>query len=547
MSKFKRWLLPVAAICLLLTVLIGGSCAPQSLGEIFDPSGNPFAHRFSDVTDIRAATFVIAALDSEHKFEADYTCDGTSATGGDQVEINTAINALMSSVTDEVFDSDTLDNWVSLDNGKIQEDMVVTSMDGLTTYDRDVDYLMDCSSGLIECLSTGAMLADTDYLIDYDYGGGVISGTGDGTFWVDDSIILLSHVELRNMTIKVIDGINANLDVIVNAHPDFWYIGDDHITVKDLRLDGNKDNRVGGTQRGIYFKRVGYGLTFGCLIQGVIPENFQGDGIKIETCQNALITNNVCKRDATGISVATSSNCIVTKNKCDENTSSGINLTNADNNTVVGNICQDNACRGIYITSSDLNTIVGNVCQNSGGAYNGIDLSNSHSNTITGNDSCNNGGAGIALATSDDNTITGNITIDNAGCGIMVNSSDGNIVSSNVVKGSMYDGISLADADNNVISSNISSENSQILDAAGAGICLSDSDYNLITGNLCRRGVGANQHGYGIDIFDATCDFNMVEGNNLYLSGRTGDLNDAGTNTRVRDNLDNAGAWLADV
>ncbi|GAI41416.1 unnamed protein product, partial [marine sediment metagenome] len=90
MNRFKKWLLPVAIISLLLASLIGCSNAPASLGEIFDPSGNPFANRFSDMKDIRAATFVVAASDSEHKFEADYFCNGTD----DQVQINAALAAL---------------------------------------------------------------------------------------------------------------------------------------------------------------------------------------------------------------------------------------------------------------------------------------------------------------------------------------------------------------------------------------------------------------------------------------------------------------------
>lgn len=45
MKKFKTCIL-IAAICLLLVTPVG--CG-QALGKIFDPSGNPFAHTFSDV------------------------------------------------------------------------------------------------------------------------------------------------------------------------------------------------------------------------------------------------------------------------------------------------------------------------------------------------------------------------------------------------------------------------------------------------------------------------------------------------------------------
>jgi len=90
MNKFKKWLIPIALVSLLLATLIGCSSAPASLGEIFDPSGNPFANRFSDMKDVRAATFVVAASDSVHKYEADYRCDGAN----DQVQINAALAAV---------------------------------------------------------------------------------------------------------------------------------------------------------------------------------------------------------------------------------------------------------------------------------------------------------------------------------------------------------------------------------------------------------------------------------------------------------------------
>lgn len=451
-------------------------------------------------------------------------CEGTRVTGGDQDKINEAINSLINSITDEPFNSGVLDSWVSLNHEKIQEEMVVTSLDGLTTYDRDVDYLMDCASGMIQCLSTGAMLAATDYIISYDYGGGIISGIGDGIFWVNDSIILKSHIELRNMTIKVIDGINANLYMIVNEHQDFWFIGDDHIAIKDLRLDGNRDNRVGGVQRGFYFKRVGYGEIFGHSIQGVVLENFNGTCIELEYCYNSLVTKNICRRSSEGIGLSYVENSTISKNNCVGNTASGISASNSDNNTITDNICRNNNGRGIYLSNSDHNTITGNICQNSGGFYSGIDLTNSHYNTITGNNCLGNGGAGVNLTTS-----------------------DGNTINSNVAKGNGYDGICLSASDNNTVIGNSCLENSQAADTAGEGICISDSDFNLISGNICRRGVGANQHGYGIHIVEATCDFNMIEGNNLYASGRTGAFNDAGTNTKARDNMDNAGAWLVDV
>ena len=102
MSKLKKYLLPVVAsvitLCLILGMLSGCAPAttdsqqesPPSLGEIFDPSGNPLAHRFSDEKDIRTATFVVAASNSVHRYDVDYRCSGAN----DHVQIQAAVDRL---------------------------------------------------------------------------------------------------------------------------------------------------------------------------------------------------------------------------------------------------------------------------------------------------------------------------------------------------------------------------------------------------------------------------------------------------------------------
>ena len=77
---------------------------------------------------------------------------------------------LRQTITDEVFNSGTLDTWVQLDHTDIVEDSeTVTSYDGSVTYEKGTDYQMDYSNGKIMCLSSGSMSANTDYKIDYEY------------------------------------------------------------------------------------------------------------------------------------------------------------------------------------------------------------------------------------------------------------------------------------------------------------------------------------------------------------------------------------------
>ena len=71
-------------------------------------------------------------------------------------------------VTDEQFNSDGLGNWVQLDSiWIIPFCETVTNIDGTVTYTRDTDYEMDYLLGKIKCLSSGSMVASTNYLIDY--------------------------------------------------------------------------------------------------------------------------------------------------------------------------------------------------------------------------------------------------------------------------------------------------------------------------------------------------------------------------------------------
>jgi hypothetical protein len=49
------------------------------------------------------------------------------------------------------------------------KDLVVKSSDGLITYLRDTDYIVDEALGIIQLLDTGSMLEDTDYSVFYTY------------------------------------------------------------------------------------------------------------------------------------------------------------------------------------------------------------------------------------------------------------------------------------------------------------------------------------------------------------------------------------------
>ena len=88
--------------------------------------------------------------------------------------------------------------------------------------------------------------------------------------------------------------------------------------------------------------------------------------------------------------------------------------------------------------------------------------------------------------------------------------------------------------------------NSQSVNNSFDDILLDNSDFNNIQGNTCRAGALANKPRYGINISNATCDKNVVQGNDLYDDGfGTGPFNDAGTLSIVKSS--NRGIQITDI
>jgi parallel beta-helix repeat protein len=460
---------------------------------------------------------VVAALDTPAKLKsrADYVCDGTNVTGGDEVEINTALGV---------------------------------------------------SNVVILC---------------------------PGTFWTSQPIVMASNKGLigggAGCQIKFRNGINATRNMIVNSDPTN---GNDHITIRNLKLDGNKANNT-GNQEGIWFTMVGSGVgataKAGCIIEGCFIENFNSLGIDLEgidashrctgnkvisntlianddiqiyvlyadnnvisnnivqggnsdgislddTCDGNVISDNICQGNTNaGIDLYGSSYNTVSGNVCQDNNQNGIQLAGgAHDNVIVANHCQGNRFEGIYIHSCQNNTISGNTCQ--GNDDSGIYLNTaSNSNTISGNNCQGNDYDGIEINNSLYNTVSGNTCqgngVPSAYAGIYVWSlSHNNIVIGNIVRGSGASGICISTSNNNVVSGNFCTENSQETGNTYDDILIEGSDRNNVEGNVCRAGALVKKPQYGINITSGTG--NMLTDNDLYNDGfGTGTLRDAGTAT----------------
>ena len=345
MNKVKKWLIPVAVVCLLLAALVGCSNAPASLGETFDPSGNPFVHRFSDVTDLRTATFVVAASDSEHKYEADYFCDGTN----DQVQIQAAIDALPATGGEVFLLDGTYNVEVALALDSYQTLRGCGRNTILTTTTATLDIIM--ATGGSETEKLGILIADL--CVDGD-AGGATSHTGIKWAYVDYSKISNTWIVDNGEHGIFLDFSDFN-EIVGN------YVLDS--TLSGIRLQDAHKNTVAAN--------IAEGNDYGIDLTTMSS-----------TCGENIVAGNTCQgNDTAGISLYEANDCTVSGNTCLGNTTYGIALSVAYRDTITGNIIQGNTLDGIYSWSEAFDCVISsNVIRLNG--HHGIYLCGGHNNVI---------------------------------------------------------------------------------------------------------------------------------------------------------------------
>jgi len=377
MNKFKKWLIPVALVCLLLTALVGCSNAPASLGEIFDPSGNPFANRFTDVSDLRTATYIVAASDSVHKFEADYFCDGTN----DHVQIQAALDKLPAT-GGEVF-----------------------LLDG--TYNIEVSIALD-SFQTLRGTGFNTIVTTTTTALD------IITATGgDGSEKVG---ILIA--DLR---------VDGTIGGAVNNDNGIKWTYVDNSQITNVWVNYNKEE-------GIYLLTSDNNRIIGNHISLNV-----WDGIYLGESNNNTITGNVFENgESAGITLYSSFFNTVVGNTVQSQGNNGMWLWYAEDNIINGNAIQGNASPGIYISEGYRNTITGNIIEGNG--MDGIQSFGCFDSVISSNVIRLNGDNGINLYWADNNSIIGNTvlansqTTDNAKDNILIDEGIGNLIADNHVR-----------------------------------------------------------------------------------------------------------------
>jgi len=328
----------------------------------------------------------------------------------------------------------------------------------------------------------------------------------EGTYIISNSIVLTSNISLVGLgvatIIKLVNSSFSERHLITNQDQTN---GNSNIVIENLKLDGNKDNQDAANINHC----ISLGKVSSTRIRNLLIENSNTGGISFQLDAN-------------------------------------------DNNFIENNIITASRNEGIILSQSKRNTIRGNLISNCGDAGIKIIVS-SNENTVLGN-FCTSNNVGILLSDSTENTIYGNNLQSNTLQGLTTDQNvNRNLISNNVVFLNGRVGIYIWKGKENLVANNYCHSNSQSSDGGYANIYLVgdatyQANYNIITGNICRKGSQTNKPSYGIALGNTDTVGNMIEGNDLYDSGVTGDLLDSGSGTLKRDNRNLAGTgWLTDV
>ncbi|HRC28370.1 MAG TPA: right-handed parallel beta-helix repeat-containing protein, partial [Candidatus Saccharimonas sp.] len=311
-----------------------------------------------------------------------------------------------------------------------------------------------------------------------------------GTYTADATILIPNGVTLAGSgqasTIKLAD-IDATDNLIENSDTTTGT----NITIRDLRLEGQRTLNTAGTQIGIYLLGIGKETNGNDAVNGAFISN---------------ITSYYFRTD-------------------------GIRIDSSSHTTVTSSIFRDNAQYGLYIlgVNSKFNSITAN--QSEGNNVDGFRLEQGYSNTFSGNIAYDNASAGMAIASSaNSNNIVNNNFRGNNTYGIYMGASSLNNVSSNNIRGGSTYGIYISGSDGSTINDNNIYDTGST--TANNAIYLTDSDRNSINGNVVDD-TSASTNNYAINVFNSTSNSNYISGNILGDNGAgvTATINDAATDT----------------
>lgn len=253
--------------------------------------------------------------------------------------------------------------------------------------------------------------------------------------------------------------------------------------------------------RGVFVERppVDYTLTGG-VITGNYFTGISRHPVGIDYASDWSVTGNTFRSNGTAAVAGTD-----------------VYIFNSTNCTVSGNVSYAPASVSYRVATGSNVSIVGNV--STGAVDDGILLETSIHCTVSGNTVTTVTGAtgvGINVLGGSFNTVNGNRVRVTGGSGINVNSAD-----------CLINGNSVSEA-----SQGTDNTHSCIRIQDGSGV---NADRNHIANNTCRRGTLTNKPKYGVEVTAGSED-TIVSNNDLFDSGSTSQIGNAGTNSVIRNN-----------
>lgn len=225
----------------------------------------------------------------------------------------------------------------------------------------------------------------------------------EGLYTIDGSISLPSNVELRGCgkgtEIKIKDNLDVDCKMIVNSNQT---VGNEHLSISNLKINGNLVNQAAGTQYGIWFQRgkycnIHHNYITGCVYGVQTSATGMTDAV--------ILSRNLIKENTIGVYVtgqAQVKDWIVANNLFEGNTNTALIVRKIEKSVFKGNVARNNYKGFYFYLATRYCSIVGNVATDNstqGFQFGATADFNSYHNVIVGNVAYNNNtvqGASVA-------------------------------------------------------------------------------------------------------------------------------------------------------
>jgi parallel beta-helix repeat protein len=358
----------------------------------------------------------------------------------------------------------------------------------------------------------------------------------EGTFDIATTIDIPSNKTLQGsgkqtiVTSTTMTGTYEPAQITTNTM--FLNSGGSNIIIKDLQIQGTT------TAFGFHLTNVGSGTWItgvpGIKFENVYFNDFESTSIKLIDCHNCIITGCEflnCNQDAitlTRTSGELRTSHVLIKGNQFHGSLAAIFISYAQDIHIIGNQFTGQSEYHMQFDYPRRVVVDGNHCR--------------YTNTIDGISA--NG-----EASSTDLVIINNYIEGSFQNGIFSAFVQHTTIANNVVVNCGEEGIWLEDSGGCSIHGNNVSDCGTSLDNTYSGILALNLHGGKITNNTVRRGIAANRHSYGLEVYGSASDYTLIADNDLYISGVTGGFLRGSSSGafRIRNNIDNDGSWMGDA